>query len=40
MEQSQGEGSIDCGETDLGDVREETVMGMPVEESQAAMEAG
>ena len=27
MEQSQDKGSVDCRETDLGDVREETVVG-------------
>ena len=31
--------AVDCRETDPGDVREETVAEMPVEESQAAMEA-
>ena len=27
VEQSQDKGSVDCRETDLGDVREETVVG-------------
>ena len=27
MEQSQGDGCCDCGETDEGDVREEIVVG-------------
>ena len=31
--------AVDCGETDRGEMKEETVGGMPVEESQAAMEA-
>ena len=31
--------AVDCGETDRGDVREETVVEMHVEESWAAMEA-
>ena len=31
--------AVDCRETDQGDVRKENVVGMPVEESQAAMEA-
>ena len=31
--------AIDCGETDGGDMREEIVVGKPVEESQAAKEA-
>ena len=31
--------AVDCKETDLGDVREETVVGNSVEESQEAMEA-
>ena len=31
--------AVDCGEMDLGDVREEIVVGKPVEESQAAKEA-
>ena len=31
--------AVDCGETDPGNVREEIVVGMPGEESQAAMEA-
>ena len=31
--------AVDCGETDLGEVREETVVEMPVEERQEAMEA-
>ena len=31
--------AIDCRETDRGEMKEETVGGMPVEESQAAMEA-
>jgi len=39
MEQSQARAAVDHRETDPGDVREEIVMGMPVEESQAAMEA-
>ena len=31
--------AVDCGETDQGDMREEIVKKMPVEESQATMEA-
>ena len=31
--------AVDCGEMDGGDVREEIVLGMPVEESRAAMGA-
>ena len=31
--------AVDCRETDQGDVREEIVVGKPVEESQEAMEA-
>ena len=31
--------AVDCGETDQGDMREEIVEKMPVEESQATMEA-
>ena len=31
--------AVDCGETDGGEGREETMMGRPVEESWAAMEA-
>ena len=31
--------AVDCGETNQGDVREETVVEMLVEESWAAMEA-
>ena len=30
---------VECGEMDRGDVREEIVVGKPVEESQEAMEA-
>ena len=31
--------AVDCGEPDPGNVREEIVVGMPGEESQAATEA-
>ena len=39
MEQSGGRAAVDCGESDGGDMREEIVGEMPVEESQASMEA-
>ena len=39
MEQSRVRAALDCGEADRGDVREETWWEIPVEESQAAMEA-
>ena len=31
--------AVDCGETDGGEGREETMMGRPMEDSWAAMEA-
>ena len=39
VEQSQARAAVDCGETDGGDVRRRLWWEMPVEESQAAMEA-
>ena len=39
VEQAPGQGLLLSVETDRGDVREDIVVGMPVEESRAAMEA-
>ena len=39
VEKYQGKVAVDCREPDQGDMREEMWWKMPVEESQAAMEA-